>query len=227
MDQYTRRIIGFGIQARVVNQQLAAHCECGFIKARKTTALVSAIQRERRSLSTPKGNSVQVAKRNAPPAAENTEKSRGAFTPNATAIVTPNKIRRIPLNRAAIRVCHPITRQRPNKASAQVEMNARAGITDSGKNQFSFPVYATNRAKLPQETLGWPTVPQSPKRSARAERKETPRASRKNSELNPLIRSMDQDFRCTVGKSKFGCEAAGSSISNYRAEQHICHNRSM
>jgi hypothetical protein len=39
MDQYTRRIIGFGIQVRVVNQQLAAHCECGFIKARKTTAL--------------------------------------------------------------------------------------------------------------------------------------------------------------------------------------------
>jgi len=156
------------------------------LKARFTSARqTSAIQRERRSLSTLKGNSVQVAKRKAPPAAEKTEKSRGAFTPKATVIVTPNKIRRIPLSRAAVRVCHPITRQRPNKASAQVAMMARAGINASGKNQLSFPVYATNRAKLPQDTLGRPNAPHHPNRSARAERKERPRASRKNSELKP------------------------------------------
>jgi hypothetical protein len=69
----------------------------------------------RRSWSALTGHSVQVAKRRAPPAAEKTEKSRGAFTPRATAIVTPKRVRRSPLSRAAERVCHPITRKRENR----------------------------------------------------------------------------------------------------------------
>src|SRR5215510_6887252 len=144
----------------------------------------------RRSPSALTGNSVQVAKRNAPPAAEKTEKSRGAFTPRATAIVIPKRVRRIPLSRAAERVCHPITRQRPNKPSAHVAMMARAGIKLSGKNELSFPVYITNRAKVPQDTLGRPKAPQNPNRSARAERNDRPRASRKNSDVSPLSRSI-------------------------------------
>src|SRR5262249_48481099 len=144
----------------------------------------------RRSSSALTGNSVQVAKRSAPPAAEKTEKSRGAFSPRVTAIVTPKRIRRTPLSRAAVRVCHPITRQRPNKPSALVEMMARAGIKPSGKNQLSFPVYVTNRAKVPQDTLGRPKAPHNPNRSATAERKDRPRARRKNSEVSPLSRSI-------------------------------------
>src|SRR5262245_24085776 len=131
----------------------------------------------RRSWSALTGNPVQIAKRRAPPAAEKTEKSRGAFTPRATAIVTPKRVRRIPLSRAAVRVCHPITRKRPNKPSAHVAMMARAGIKPSGKNQVSFPMYITNRAKVPQDTLGRPKAPNNPNRSARAERKDRPRAS--------------------------------------------------
>src|SRR5262245_19653176 len=139
----------------------------------------------RRSWSALTGNPVQIAKRRAPPAAEKTEKSRGAFTPRATAIVTPKRVRRIPLSRAAVRVCHPITRQRPNKPSAHVAMMARAGIKPAGKNQLSCPVYITNRAKVPQDTLGRPKAPHNPSRSARAERKDRPRASRKNSDVEP------------------------------------------
>lgn len=139
-------------------------------------------QRDQNKLSTLKGNAAQVAKRKAPPAAEKTEKSKGAFTPRAAVIVTPNKIRRNPLSTAAARVCQPIIRPTPSRASAEVAIIARAGIIALGKNQLSVPVYETNRAKLPQLTLGCPKVPHHPNRSATAERKENPRASRKNKE---------------------------------------------
>src|SRR5262249_61873499 len=85
---------------------------------------------------------------------------------------------------------HPITRQRPTKPSAHVAMMARAGMKPPGKNQLSFPVYITNRAKVPQDTLGRPKAPHNPNRSARAERKDRPRASRKNSDVSPLSRSI-------------------------------------
>jgi len=77
-------------------------------------------------------------------------------------------------------------------------MMARAGINASGKNQLSFPVYTTNRAKLPQETLGCPKAPHSPNRSATAERKERPRASRKKAELKCMIRPIVADIRGAV-----------------------------
>src|SRR5262249_23773489 len=76
-------------------------------------------------------------------------------------------------------------RRRPNKISAPVARTASAGIIAWGKNQLSLAVYSTNAAKLPQDTFGWPDAPHQPKRSATAERKDTPRANRKNTELKP------------------------------------------
>jgi hypothetical protein len=133
--------------------------------------------------STLSGNAGQVAKSKLPPAAEKTEKLRGALIPNATVIARPNIIRSIPLHKAVIRVCQPARRRRPNKISAQVEMTASAGIIACGKNQLSLPVYSTNLAKLPQDTFGWPNAPHQPKRSATAESKDRPRANRKSTEL--------------------------------------------
>jgi len=78
--------------------------------------------------STLSGNAGQVAKSKLPPAAEKTEKLRGALIPNASVIARPNIIRSIPLHKAVIRVCQPARRRRPNKISAQVEMTASAGI---------------------------------------------------------------------------------------------------
>jgi hypothetical protein len=115
----------------------------------------SYFQRERSSSSsTLNGYLAQVAKRKAPSAAEKTEKFRGALTPNASVIAIPNNTNRIPLDRAVMRVYHPTKRQSPSKVSAPVVGLARVGITAGGKNQLSFAVYATNRAKLPQATLG-------------------------------------------------------------------------
>ena len=148
-------------------------------------------------------NFQQLARRNAPPAAENTEKSSGALNPKAAAIVIANVVRRIPAPHAATRVCHPTIRQRPNKTSAQVAMMAKAGIIALGKNQLSVAVYATNRGKLPQETLGWPKPPHNPRRSATAERNEVPRAIRRKSELNSSARYIARlwtplALRCSV-----------------------------
>src|ERR1051325_9863718 len=111
--------------------------------------------------------------------------------PSANVIARPNIIRRIPLHKAVIRVCQPTRRRRPNKISAPVEMIASAGTVAGGKNQLSLPVYSTNLAKLPQATFGWPNVPHQPKRSATAERKESPRAKRKSTELKPANLSHD------------------------------------
>jgi len=124
--------------------------------------------------STLNGNAGQVAKSRLPPAAEKTERLRGASIPNASVIARPNVIRRIPLHAAVIRVCQPARRRRPNKISAPVERTASAGIIACGKNQLSLPVYATNLAKLPQATFGWPNAPHQPKRSATADRKDSP-----------------------------------------------------
>src|SRR5215813_5477941 len=145
----------------------------------------SAVQRGLglRSASTLIGNAGQVAKSKLPPAAEKTEKLRGAFIPNASVIARPNVIRSIPLHNAVIRVCQPARRRRPSKISAQVARTASAGIIACGKNQLSWPVYSTNLAKLPQATFGWPNAPHQPKRSATAERKDSPRANRMNTEL--------------------------------------------
>ena len=130
-----------------------------------------------------KGYSPQLAKRKAPPAAEKTEKSKGALIPRANVIVTANSRSRTPLKRAVHRVCHPSTSRMPKKVSAKVATMARAGSAAAGKNQLSFPVYATNLAKVPQPTLGSPNAPHSPNRSATADKKEKPRAKRRNIEL--------------------------------------------
>jgi hypothetical protein len=103
--------------------------------------------------------------------------------PNASVIARPNIIRSIPLHNAVIRVCQPARSRSPSKISAQVARTASAGIIAWGKNQLRWPVYATNLAKWPQDTCGWPNAPHQPKRSATAARKDSPRANRKNTEL--------------------------------------------
>src|SRR5215469_311633 len=128
------------------------------------------------------GYSAQIARRKAPPAAENTEASSGALMPKAAVMVIANNSRRMPLNRAVIRVCHPSTSRIPKRVSAQVEIIASVGISVLGKNQLSSPVYVTNLEKLPQATCGAPNGPHSPNRSATAERKLKPRAKRRNRE---------------------------------------------
>src|SRR5262249_30521955 len=142
-----------------------------------------------RSSSMLSGNVGQVAKSKLPPAAENTEKLSGALIPKARVIDRPNINRRIPLYRAVSRVFQPTRRSTPNRVSAHVARTAIVGIMLPGKNQLSLLVYSTNRAKLPQATFGCPTGPHQPKRSATAERKDRPRANRKNTELKSANRS--------------------------------------
>src|SRR5215475_6114769 len=86
------------------------------------------------------GYSVQLANTKAPPLAENTEKSRGALIPRAAAIVTANNRSNTPLNRAAVRVCHPNSSRTARMVSAQVATIARVVIVHFGKNQLSCPV---------------------------------------------------------------------------------------
>src|SRR5258706_81806 len=97
-----------------------------------------------------KGYSAQLAKRKAPPAAENTEASKGAFIPRAAVIVTANSRSKTPLTKAVVRVCHPSKIQKRFWAKA-----AKWGGVETaalGKNQLSGPVYATNLAKVPHAT---------------------------------------------------------------------------
>src|SRR5690349_17561235 len=133
--------------------------------------------------STLNGNLSHPARSKAPPAAEKTEKSKGAFAPNASAIANPNAIRRIPLNRAAVRVCQPTRRRSPKRISAPVEMTASVRVILGGKYEVSRPVYSTKREKFPQATFGCPTCPHRPNLSATAERNERPSANRTNTEL--------------------------------------------
>ena len=109
--------------------------------------------------------------------------SAGALIPRAKVIERANKSRSQPLRKAATLVNTPRTSATPSRVSRQVTAQARAGIAADGMNQLSFPVYATKCEKSPQETLGCPRLPHRPKRSATAERKEMPRATRKNTEL--------------------------------------------
>src|SRR5215471_18384144 len=83
------------------------------------------------------GYSPQLAKRKAPPAAEKTEKSKGALIPRAPVIVTANSRSKTPLKKAVLRVCHPSTSRIPRSVSAQVATMARVGTVAVGKNQLS------------------------------------------------------------------------------------------
>src|SRR5215831_7459637 len=98
------------------------------------------------------GYSEQLARRNAPPAAEKTEASKGTLMPRAPVIVSANSDSRTPLKNAAVRVCHPTSSRTPRRVSAQVAKIARVGIVAFGKNQLSCPVYATNLANVPHAT---------------------------------------------------------------------------
>jgi hypothetical protein len=155
--------------------------------------LVFCVQRDRRRRrrSTLNGDVSHPARSKAPPAAEKTEKFKGAFTPNASAIANPNAIRRTPLNRAAVRVCQPTRRRSPRRISAPVEMTASVEIILAGKYQLSLPVYSTKREKFPQDTFGCPNGPHRPNLSATAERNESPSANRKNTELKLPICSFE------------------------------------
>src|SRR5262249_30692062 len=101
------------------------HISCRFFRSTSSTLI---------------GNSARSPRSSAPPAAENTEKLRGAFTPNATVIVRAKVVRRAPLSNATMRVCQPRTRRRPKRVSAAVEISANTGIVAAGKNQLSLAV---------------------------------------------------------------------------------------
>jgi len=122
------------------------------IRRREVQSAYACPDESRRSRSMLNGYSVQLASTKAPPLAENTEKSRGALIPKVPAIVTANKRSITPLNRAAVRVCHPNSSKTPRILSAQVATIARVVIVPFGKNQLSCPVYATNLAKVPHAT---------------------------------------------------------------------------
>jgi hypothetical protein len=110
------------------------------IRCQEVKSAYACPDKSRRSRSMLNGNSVQLASRKAPPLAENTEKSRGALIPRAPAIVTANNRSNTPLNRAAVRVCHPNSSRKPRIVSAQVETMARVVIVPFGRNQLSCPV---------------------------------------------------------------------------------------
>jgi hypothetical protein len=97
--------------------------------AKSNPILVLCVQRDRSSRrpSTLNGNLSHPAKSKAPPAAEKTEKSKGAFAHNASAIANPNAIRRIPLNRAAVRVCQCV----PANQEKEPEENLGSSGDDS------------------------------------------------------------------------------------------------
>src|SRR5207249_2644109 len=133
----------------------------------------------------------QFARSKAPPTPEKTAKFRGALTPNASVIATPNDSRRSPLNSAVARVCQPTRRRRPKRISAPVAMTPSGGIIPAGKYQLSSCVYSKNREKCPHSTFGCQTLPTEPYLSATAERKPSPSAYRKNTELKrPHLRDI-------------------------------------
>jgi hypothetical protein len=110
------------------------------IRCREVKSAYARPDESRRSRSMLNGYSVQLASTKAPPLAENTEKSRGALIPSAPAIVTANNRSSTPLNRAAVRVCHPNSSRTPRIVSAQVATMDRVVIVPFGKNQLSCPV---------------------------------------------------------------------------------------
>src|SRR5205814_9433948 len=95
----------------------------------------------------------------APPTPEKTAKFRGALTPNASVIATPNDSRRSPLNSAVARVCQPTRRRRPKRISAPVAMTPSGGTIPAGKYQLSSCVYSKNPEKCPHSTFGCPNAP--------------------------------------------------------------------
>src|SRR5690242_16258755 len=78
-----------------------------------------------------------AASRNAPPAAANTEKSSGAFTPSANVIVTAKDNNRRPAASANHRNCQPMSKPIARITSATVDVQARIGIEAGGANQLS------------------------------------------------------------------------------------------
>src|SRR5215469_12341068 len=176
--------------------------------------LVLCVQRDRSSRrpSTLNGNLSHPARSKAPPAAEKTEKSKGAFAPNASAIANPNAIRRIPLNRAAVRVCQPTRRRSPNRISAPVEMTASVKVIPGGKYELSRPVYSTKRENVPQATFGCPYWPHRPNLSATADRNERPSANRKNTELKlPHLLIAEGKTICSECLNEGRCDAESVS----------------
>ena len=109
-------------------------------RCREVKSAYACPDESRRSRSLLNGYSVLLASTKAPPLAENTEKSKGALIPRAPAIVTANNRSNTPLNRAAVRVCHPNSSKTPRIVSAQVETMARVVIVPFGKSQLSCPV---------------------------------------------------------------------------------------
>src|SRR5215472_15837577 len=177
--------------------------------------LVLCVQRDRSSRrpSTLNGNLSHPARSKAPPAAEKTEKSKGAFAPNASAIDNPNAIRRIPLNRAALRVCQPTRRRSPKRISAPVELTASVRVILGGKYELSRPVYSTKREKFPQATFGCPNCPHRPNLSATAERNERPSANRKNTELKlPHLLIAKGKTVCSKCFNEGRCEAGDKGV---------------
>jgi hypothetical protein len=123
-------------------------------------------------------------------AAENTEKSNGAFTPNATVIANAKPSSSTPLHSAVILVLKPTSNNSPSAASSILAVTARKFVTPGLVliTAVSFPLYCKKFSQFPHATPFCPGAPHQPIRSATAERKEAARASLANKEKIPVKR---------------------------------------
>jgi hypothetical protein len=122
--------------------------------------LVLCVRRDRSSRrpSTLNGSLSHPARSKAPPADEKTEKSKGTFAPNASAIANPNAIRRIPLNRAAVCVCQPTRRRSPKRISAPVEMTASVVEMTASVRVILGGKYELSRPYIPRSVNNSPKL---------------------------------------------------------------------
>src|SRR5215470_9775962 len=91
-----------------------------------------------------------------------------------------NDNRRRPERTDAIRTLKPAISNIPKSVSATVAAHANGTVNALGRKDVTAPVYSTKRAKFPQDTFLAPYGPHKPKRSATADRKEAPSATRAN-----------------------------------------------
>ena len=87
--------------------------------------------------STLNGKLSQFARSKAPPTPVKTAKFRGALTPNASVIATPNDSKRSPLNTAVARVCQPTRRRKTEEDFSASGDDPSGGIIPAGKYQLS------------------------------------------------------------------------------------------
>src|SRR5438034_7071820 len=91
-----------------------------------------------------------------------------------------NNKRRSPDATEAIRIFKPPISNIPKSVTATVAAHANDTVNELGKIDVTAPVYSTKLSKVPHDTFFAPYGPHKPKRSATADRKAVPSASRAN-----------------------------------------------